>query len=446
MLTEMGYAPTVDYGLVSVDKKSIRDRINVLLSKREACEGGYLTPYIALEKARKVLASFHIHLPHVAFLEGKEGVTSFPIRQFGEVTGMTNDGQVKTKEDSGYFVYFRYYSYSGMYSVTCKIVDEEELESLLAQDERVINSNLNENADRKKSLKAKLLARLLAQKENIIQSNISKDLGIKVPSDTFDDTKATVLPEARGPSTYRHVYGNPKTGKKETNQERSDRAKSNLKAQGAYGKEAQEKELARRKENLKEAPEVKKNIDPKKVVKSNRAKDIFSALPMDAAVRGVKTRGYYKPKKLKKNVEVGAKDTYSTMNASFRTAAAKVRQDAAFRKINSPEQVKMPDSVKKIISDLSQKKVSPEEKHREYIKSLRTDYNERDIRDLLHKKRQADVEVASHDGGPGVWRRFAHKMTMRGIRKTAERLNIPKETIDLIIKESLLKLKHQHGE
>ena len=117
-------------GFIGVDDAGVRDNINSLLTG--ATSKSFLTPYSALEKVSKVLANYHIFLPKYTFAEGNSGVTAFEVNQFGEKMGMTNQGIVKTAEDSPYFIYFEYQmNDSGMFEVFSEIVTEDELSELM---------------------------------------------------------------------------------------------------------------------------------------------------------------------------------------------------------------------------------------------------------------------------------------------------------------------------
>ena len=120
-----------DRGILDIDDPAVRDNINALLtSSLKSCK---LTPYIALEKARKVLAYFHIHLPATPFMEGDHGVQVFNVNQFGHLYGMKDNGEVVTKDENTnpYYVYFEYRQNDrGMFDIFCEIVTEEEMHSL----------------------------------------------------------------------------------------------------------------------------------------------------------------------------------------------------------------------------------------------------------------------------------------------------------------------------
>lgn len=116
-------------GRNDIAHQGTRDSINVALSN---IQSDCLTPYIGLERVRKVLAYFHIHIPGVQFLEGEHGIKVFEVSQYGSKTGMKNDGEVATANDSEYFIVFEWlYSYSGFYNIRCSLVDADKLQKRL---------------------------------------------------------------------------------------------------------------------------------------------------------------------------------------------------------------------------------------------------------------------------------------------------------------------------
>ena len=93
-------------GFVGVEDEKARDNINALLNG--ITMKPFLTPYIALERVAKVLANYHIFLPKHTFEDIDEDSVAFEVNQFGEKAGMTNDGEVVTKIESSYYIYFEY--------------------------------------------------------------------------------------------------------------------------------------------------------------------------------------------------------------------------------------------------------------------------------------------------------------------------------------------------
>lgn len=120
-----------DKEFVGVESEAVRDNINNLIKGVTAKP--FVTPYIALERVRKVLAYFHISLPAHNFMQGDYGYNIFNINQFGSKFGQTNDGDVVVKEDSPYSVYFEYQAGDdGLFDIFCELVTDDELEEILA--------------------------------------------------------------------------------------------------------------------------------------------------------------------------------------------------------------------------------------------------------------------------------------------------------------------------
>jgi hypothetical protein len=141
---EVNPSQFVERGIMNVDDAAVRDNINALLTG--AMMPCTLTPYIALEKVRKVLSYFHIHLPAVPFMEGDRGVQVFDVHQFGRLTGMRNDGEVVTKATQPYFIYFEYQQNDkGLFDVFCEVVTQDELDDLVDDAEEDINADTTED-------------------------------------------------------------------------------------------------------------------------------------------------------------------------------------------------------------------------------------------------------------------------------------------------------------
>jgi hypothetical protein len=133
-------------GFVGVNDEKVRDNINALLSG--ITMKPFLTPHIALERVSKVLANYHIYLPKQTFEDIDDDYVVYEVNQFGEKSGMTNDGEVVTKMSDPYYIYFEYkLNESGSYDVFCEIVDSDELEELTneADDEEEDAEELDEN-------------------------------------------------------------------------------------------------------------------------------------------------------------------------------------------------------------------------------------------------------------------------------------------------------------
>jgi hypothetical protein len=145
-------------GVIDIRDSAVRDNLNALLSGATACR--FISPYVALEKVSKVLANYHIFLPKYSFMEGDSGVATFELNQFGKKMGMTDDGRVVTAEDNDHSIFFEYrMTDSGMFDVFCEVVDQEELDEILADiddemeddsEEELNEENLHEISDKMK--------------------------------------------------------------------------------------------------------------------------------------------------------------------------------------------------------------------------------------------------------------------------------------------------------
>jgi hypothetical protein len=136
----------VEGGSIDINDDAVEDAINRYLSAVTA--KSVVTPYIALEKIRKILAYYKIFLPQTAFLEGDEGNEVFEISQFGDKMGMTDDGEVKVKNDDGLYLYFEWMmNEDGLFDVFSEIVDEEELDEILADFDEEGEDESNDDSD-----------------------------------------------------------------------------------------------------------------------------------------------------------------------------------------------------------------------------------------------------------------------------------------------------------
>lgn len=128
---EVNPTSNVESGKFDIRDSSVRDTINNLIDGvTNQC---FVTPYIALERVSKVLAYFHIHLPKYTFMEGESGLATFPINQFGNKMGMTNDGVVVSNPKSDYTLWFEYRTNDeGLYDIFCSLVTDEDMSEMMA--------------------------------------------------------------------------------------------------------------------------------------------------------------------------------------------------------------------------------------------------------------------------------------------------------------------------
>lgn len=136
----------VEGGSIDFNDSAVIDSANRYISNVTA--KAVVTPYISLEKIRKILSYYKVFLPQTAFLEGDEGNEVFDVSQFGEKYGMTNDGEVKVKNEDGLYLYFEWMmNDEGLFEVFSEIVDEDELDELLSDFEDESDEDESEDSD-----------------------------------------------------------------------------------------------------------------------------------------------------------------------------------------------------------------------------------------------------------------------------------------------------------
>lgn len=123
-----------DKGRMDIKIPEVRDNLNTLLTGMT--EKNYQNPSYALEKIRKAVANFHIHIPKFKFDDGDDGYAVFEINQFGQKMGMTDDGQFVKNMNDGLYLYFEYrLNDTGNFNIFAEVVDEAELNDLMAERE-----------------------------------------------------------------------------------------------------------------------------------------------------------------------------------------------------------------------------------------------------------------------------------------------------------------------
>ncbi len=127
-------------GNISLDDAAVVDSINSNLEVETSC--AFITPYVALEKIRKVLAYYKIFLPKGNMLDQNHGNDVFEISQFGEMMGMRDTGEVVTKNNSSLFMYFEWsLNEKGMYDIFASIVDQSDLDEILSDYEAEVEDD-----------------------------------------------------------------------------------------------------------------------------------------------------------------------------------------------------------------------------------------------------------------------------------------------------------------
>lgn len=128
--------PTVlSNGSIDIEKESVRDELNGYLSgiATRPC----VTPYVALNKMRKVLAHFHIYLPKRSYMEGKHGIEVWAINQFGDKMGMNDQGEFIKSVPAKYHLFFHYHLFGSHYFIDAKIVDDSELDDKVSTTQKM---------------------------------------------------------------------------------------------------------------------------------------------------------------------------------------------------------------------------------------------------------------------------------------------------------------------
>jgi hypothetical protein len=134
--------PTVQVadGGLDISKPAVRAAINAAIAG--VVSQPAVTPYVVFNRLSKLLAQYHIVLPK-RFLEGDKGVEVFEVKQFGHKMGMTDSGEFVNEVPSTHYLFLQYGILSpmgityakpvvgGMFRVTARLVDKDELDKLL---------------------------------------------------------------------------------------------------------------------------------------------------------------------------------------------------------------------------------------------------------------------------------------------------------------------------
>ena len=128
-------------GGIDIERDAIRDEINGILSA--IASRPCVTPYASLNKIRKALAYFHIHLPKRVYLEGRHGIEVWEVNQFGDKMGVTDQGEWIKHVPCKYYLFFHYHRMGGMYYMEAKIVDDNELETRVNTAEKMVAEEMD---------------------------------------------------------------------------------------------------------------------------------------------------------------------------------------------------------------------------------------------------------------------------------------------------------------
>jgi hypothetical protein len=314
-------------GVVGIDDVVVRENINTLLAR--ATNGKFVTPYIAVERISKVLAYYHIHLTRKAFYPGEAGMAVWPVNQFGVKLGFDTESEfVKVgsvdkdmskghhpegeeseadfdtdlEEREGEFSIFFEYRQSdcGMYNVFCELVDEEELDEILADVEAEMNDEgEEEEAEEVEDLKEENIQELstdkyIAAKKEAVRRKKMADENPSKTSDKFSKYYAMVRDRAE-----RRIQSKLKedTVVDESNHTNKDKKKEALK------KLFDTKKVRDARQKMK--GDVNRDFDPRDLKKvAEETLDEVSAKTV-GKVAGAKALGQWKPKteKAAKTVE-----------------------------------------------------------------------------------------------------------------------------------------------
>ena len=168
----MPYAATAS-GSININDPAVLDGLNALIAG--VTNKKFVTPYIAFERVQKALANFLIFPPRPSFLQGNSGSYIQPISQFGDKLGVKDDGnfvkdgevlkdkthgphtpgeetgvisEPNTEVEKEYTLFFEYrQSDCGMYNIFAEIVNQEDLDDILADLEAELNDESEEEKD-----------------------------------------------------------------------------------------------------------------------------------------------------------------------------------------------------------------------------------------------------------------------------------------------------------
>ncbi len=123
-----GNAPTPRNYSSNLNNAQTRDEINNHLERK--LDDKFLTPYIALERVRKVLHPYGVVIQAVAWLNGDEGEYVFPINQWGGISGL--DTNLESNPEYNVYMSWSYDPEMGAYDLYAAIVGLDQLDNLLS--------------------------------------------------------------------------------------------------------------------------------------------------------------------------------------------------------------------------------------------------------------------------------------------------------------------------
>lgn len=191
-------------GGLDIEKPAVRAAINAAIAG--VVSQPAVTPYVVFNRLSKLLAQYHIVLPK-KFLEGDKGVEVFEIRQFGHKMGMTDSGEFINQVPTTHYLFLQYgiitpmgVTYAkplvgGMFRVTARLVDKDELDKLLDMAE----ITMSEEAEVRQ-----MAAKAMAPKEPMhdITSDEKKKGNKEAVSDSEKGLNEEMSHDARELATY----------------------------------------------------------------------------------------------------------------------------------------------------------------------------------------------------------------------------------------------------
>jgi hypothetical protein len=227
--------PTVQVadGGLDISKPAVRAAINAAIAG--VVSQPAVTPYVVFNRLSKLLAQYHIVLPK-RFLEGDKGVEVFEVKQFGHKMGMTDSGEFVNEVPSTHYLFLQYGILSpmgityakpvvgGMFRVTARLVDKDELDKLLDMAE----ITMSEEAEVRQ-----MSAKAMAPKEPM--HDITSDEKKKGNKEAVGASEKKSLDEEERPNAWGQYPKEAKQIRKQLRQEK--KAKAFAKAQAKAVKE-----------------------------------------------------------------------------------------------------------------------------------------------------------------------------------------------------------------
>lgn len=248
-------------GSISITDPTVMDAINSNLEVSTSCS--FRTPYNALEEIRKMLAYYKIFLPKSMFLDQNHGNDVFEVSQFGNKMGMNNQGEVVTASDSPLFVYFEWsLNEKGMYEVFAALVNQEELDEILADYDAEVESDEDLQEQHSMGKASKMLYKVVNQvKSQKQRDDVDSYIEHEKQGKTF-----TQVNEASSEKLSKYLDKVNKLNRKELKARGQSPTIAADKVMKKYGSKTKNVKVAATEEVM---PDLKKKMGAKKVSLSN---------------------------------------------------------------------------------------------------------------------------------------------------------------------------------